>query len=107
MAIATAVDRPDLRSPTWKPDVTPALADPEGDMFAIIRAGDVLVHHPYESFDPSGGAVHSAGSQRPQNGGDQDDALPHQRRFAFCDGFGPSGGGGQAGGGAGGIEGPL
>ena len=53
MAIATTVDRPDLKMPTWKPDVAPALADPEADMFAIIRQGDVLVHHPYESFDSS------------------------------------------------------
>jgi polyphosphate kinase len=53
MALANAVDRPDLRLAPWKPDVTPALADPEADMFAIIRQGDVLVHHPYESFDSS------------------------------------------------------
>jgi polyphosphate kinase len=53
MAIATTVNRPDLRLPPWKPDVAPALADPEADMFALIRQGDVLVHHPYESFDAS------------------------------------------------------
>ena len=53
MSIATAVDRPDLLAPVWKPDVAPALADPEADIFAIIRSGDVLVHHPYESFDSS------------------------------------------------------
>ncbi len=53
MSIANAVDRPDLRLPVWKPDVAPALADPEADMFALIRQGDVLVHHPYESFDSS------------------------------------------------------
>jgi polyphosphate kinase len=47
------VNRPDLRLPSWKPDVAPALADPDADMFALIRQGDVLVHHPYESFDSS------------------------------------------------------
>jgi polyphosphate kinase len=53
MAIATVVNRPDLRAAVWKPDVAPALADPDADMFAILRQGDVLVHHPYESFDSS------------------------------------------------------
>ncbi|MFO1407171.1 MAG: polyphosphate kinase 1 [Steroidobacteraceae bacterium] len=41
---------PDLRYPPWTPMVPPGF-DPGGDIFAAIRAGDVLVHHPYESFD--------------------------------------------------------
>lgn len=55
MAIANAEgERFDkLRIPEWKPDADPALADPEADIFGIIRQGDVLVHHPYESFDTS------------------------------------------------------
>ncbi|MCL2649258.1 MAG: polyphosphate kinase 1 [Phycisphaerales bacterium] len=53
MAIAAAVNRPDLKVPVWRPDVAPALADPAVDIFALIRAGDILVHHPYESFDSS------------------------------------------------------
>jgi polyphosphate kinase len=43
---------PDLRDKPWTPVVPPTLDD-EADLFALIRAGDVLVHHPYESFDAS------------------------------------------------------
>ena len=48
------LNRPDLRSEPWVP-VTPARVqtglDEEGpDMFAVIRAGDMLLHHPYQSF---------------------------------------------------------
>jgi polyphosphate kinase len=51
------LDRPDLKSPPWTP-VTPArLVPPDddepADVFAAIRAGDILVHHPYESFSAS------------------------------------------------------
>jgi polyphosphate kinase len=53
MAIATAVNRPDLKYPAWKPETPPALADPDADIFALIRQSDILVHHPYESFDSS------------------------------------------------------
>ncbi|HVS71455.1 MAG TPA: polyphosphate kinase 1 [Phycisphaerae bacterium] len=51
MAIALTVNRPDLKMAPWKPEVMPAFADPDVDVFALIRQGDVLVHHPYESFE--------------------------------------------------------
>ncbi|HEX5367567.1 MAG TPA: RNA degradosome polyphosphate kinase [Acidimicrobiales bacterium] len=47
------LDRPDLKDPLYQ-RVTPArLVDSDGervDVFAAIRRGDILVHHPYESF---------------------------------------------------------
>lgn len=42
-----AVDRPDLRATRWRPVDVPGFSK---DVFATLRQGDVLVHHPYESF---------------------------------------------------------
>jgi polyphosphate kinase len=51
------LDRPDLKSPTWTPVMPPRLVPPDEDeptdVFSVIRAGDLLVHHPYESFTAS------------------------------------------------------
>lgn len=44
---------PKLRYPQWSPVVSRALGDEKNHFFNIIRAGDVLVHHPYESFTGS------------------------------------------------------
>ncbi|MBX3259201.1 MAG: polyphosphate kinase 1 [Labilithrix sp.] len=43
-------ERRDLRDDPYSPLVVPPLRDTE-DIFAVIREGDVLLHHPYESFD--------------------------------------------------------
>jgi len=46
------LDRPDLRDPIWKPQPVPGLRTDDADaLFARLRRGDVLVHHPYESFE--------------------------------------------------------
>ncbi len=41
----------DLREKPWPPQPLPG-AQPNESMFEIIRRGDVLLYHPYQSFDP-------------------------------------------------------
>jgi len=54
-----SLPRPELRAPRWQP-VTPAriaasasTESPGGDMFTVISEADLLVHHPYDSFEAS------------------------------------------------------
>ncbi|MDU8945357.1 RNA degradosome polyphosphate kinase [Ovoidimarina sediminis] len=44
-------ERPDLLWPSFTPRVPERVQDYEGDMFAAIRQKDMLLHHPYETFD--------------------------------------------------------
>jgi polyphosphate kinase len=45
------LDRPELHDPPFTPAIPKRLVG-EPDIFAAIREGDILLHHPYESFDP-------------------------------------------------------
>jgi len=51
------LDRPDLKVQPWTPVTPPRLVPPDedepADVFAAMRAGDILVHHPYDSFAAS------------------------------------------------------
>lgn len=55
-SIAEEPGRADLRYAPWSPVTQPRLQGEDGepvDMFAAIRQGDILVHHPYDSFSSS------------------------------------------------------
>ncbi len=47
------LDRPDLKWSPWRPVTPPRLSDRREDIFSVIRQDDLLVHHPFESFQES------------------------------------------------------
>ncbi len=49
MPVAVQLDRPDLRHKRFTPCAVVSL-DTESDLFFHIRKGDILLHHPYDSF---------------------------------------------------------
>jgi polyphosphate kinase len=49
----TSLDLPHLKFKPWSPLVPARLRDEDVDVFAVIRSGDLLVHHPYEDFSAS------------------------------------------------------
>ncbi len=48
----TRIDRRDLKDAPFTPAVPPVLAASDLSIFAAIRQGDILLHHPYDSFSP-------------------------------------------------------
>jgi len=56
LSVLTHLDRPDLKEETWTPTTQPRLRGigaEAPDLFAVLRGGDVLAHHPYDSFATS------------------------------------------------------
>jgi polyphosphate kinase len=56
MALYDVDGRRELRYPPWTPEVPPAFADRDdgdADVHNVIRSGNHLVHHPYDSFAAS------------------------------------------------------
>jgi len=51
LAIYDMVDRPDLKYPAFTPSLPRRLARNK-NLFEVIRQGDILLHHPFESFAP-------------------------------------------------------
>ncbi len=51
LQVPDKVDRPDLKYPPFRPGLPKALLN-QPDMFRAIRDGDILLHHPYQSFAP-------------------------------------------------------
>jgi polyphosphate kinase len=50
--VLTEIDRPDLKYPAFMPSVPVALEVGDDDLFQTIARQDVLLHHPFQSFDP-------------------------------------------------------
>ncbi len=58
----TSVDLPELKYADYTPGLPEALRQKDKDLFAIVRQGDLLLHHPYESFSPVHAILRQAAS---------------------------------------------
>ncbi len=51
MSVPDGVSRPDLKYPVFRPGL-PAQLDGPADIFAAVRESDILLYHPFQSFQP-------------------------------------------------------
>ncbi len=61
MSVPDEIDRPDLKYPGFTPSI-PARLERSANLFEAIRRGDLLLHHPFQSFAPVIDFVRQAGS---------------------------------------------
>jgi len=52
MQVLDRIDRADLKYPQFNPGLPVSFKKKSNDFFQLIRKGDVLLHHPYQSFQP-------------------------------------------------------
>ncbi len=88
-----------FKAPPYTPQPVPALMN-EDDIFTNIRRGDILLTHPFETFQPVVDFIKRAAR-------DQADAVPCEREFADHRSPGGSRGQRKAGFGSGGAKGPV
>jgi polyphosphate kinase len=48
----TSLSRPELKDPPFLPATPPVLASGERSIYSILRRRNLLLYHPYDSFDP-------------------------------------------------------
>jgi polyphosphate kinase len=60
MDIPGQVARDDLKFPSFAPGIPGVLQKKGADIFKVIRKGDILLHHPFQSFKPVLDFIHQA-----------------------------------------------
>ena len=101
----------ELRYAPWQGVTPPRLrqgrTEREVDVLAAMRDGDILVHHPYDSFSSSVVRVRAPGRRGPERARAEADRLPDQRGLSARPGAGRGDRARQAGRLPGGAEGAL
>ena len=52
LPLLSRLEQKDLHDEPFTPVISPLLSESDREIFRVLRERDVLLHHPYESFDP-------------------------------------------------------